>query len=249
MYRLLIWVRTTHSGPLLRGLFVIVVIFGISSILHLSTLNWILEKIATALLLIAIIIFQPELRRFLERVGNGLLFSPLIAAPKETKSTTVIKHLLKAIDTLSKDKIGALIVIEVSTNLNEYIESGIPIHSKINAELLTTLFWPKTPTHDGAVIIRENKIEAASCMLPLTDSPVTDRRLGTRHRAAIGLSQLTDALVIVVSEESGTISLAENGNLTRFLNREALETRLFNLYREDTEKPKISTGFFKFFTQ
>ena len=118
------------------------------------------------------------------------------------------------------------------------------MRASISSELIASLFWPKAPTHDGAVIIRENKIEAAGCLLPLTDTPISDQRLGTRHRAAVGLSKLTDALVIVVSEESGIISLAEHGNLTRFLNREALETRLFDLYREDSGK-ETHRGFFK----
>ncbi len=221
-------------------------IYFVSRLFGFLTLNWLLEKLATALILIAIIIFQPELRRFLEKIGSGKLFSPLVEGQREAKSTTVIKHLLKTVEMLSKEKIGALIVSEVGTNLSEYIESGIPIRSHISAELLCTLFWPKSPTHDGAVIIRENKIEAAGCLLPLTDTPLTDGRLGTRHRAAIGLSKLTDAVIIVVSEESGIVSIAENGNLNRFLNKEALETRLFNLYKEETEAG-ADQNLFKFF--
>jgi diadenylate cyclase len=247
LYRVLLWIKNTHSGPLVRGLLVVMSVYFLSKVLGLMTLNWILEKLATALIFIAIIIFQPELRRFLERIGSGQLFSPLIGEQRESKGTSVIKHLLKAVELLSKEKIGALIVIEVGTNLSEYIDSGIQVRSHISAELLSTLFWPKSPTHDGAVVIRENKIEAAGCLLPLTDTPLSDGRLGTRHRAAIGLSKLTDAVVIVVSEESGAISLAENGNLNRFLNREALETRLFNLYKEEADPS--DQRLFRFFKQ
>ena len=215
-------------------------IYGISQFLHLTTLNWILAKLATVLILITIIIFQPELRRFLERVGSGSLFhSVLNTQSKDGYNTTLIKQLLKAVELLSREKIGALIVIEVGTSLSEYIQSGIPVNGTISGDLLSTLFWPKSPTHDGAVIIRGDHIEAAGCLLPLTDTLLTDRRLGTRHRAAIGVSQLTDALVIVVSEESGVISLAEGGNLTRYLTREALETRLFNMYRETGESFEV----------
>ena len=234
VYWFLVWTKHSHSGALIRGLLIIGSLYGVSSILQLKTLNWLLGHLASALILIVIIIFQPELRRLLERIGSGSLFSKITPDSRDAKHTTIIKHILRSVEALSRDKIGALIVIEVGTNLDEYIESGIPLHSSISTELLTTLFWPKTPTHDGAVIIRDNKIEASGCLLPLTDTPVSDRRLGTRHRAAIGLSKLTDAIVIVVSEETGTISLAENGNLTRYLNREALETRLFNLYQEDS---------------
>jgi diadenylate cyclase len=245
-YYALVWVKKTHYAPLIRGLFLVASVYGVTRIFHLNTFNWMLDKLANALILIVIIIFQPELRRFLERMGSGLWLSPLFSTPQEAKNTTVINQILKAVHILSKEKIGALIAIEVSTNLEDYIASGIPVNSTINAELVTALFWPKSPTHDGAVIIRESRIEAAGCLLPLTDTPISDRRLGTRHRAAIGLSQLTDALVIVVSEETGIISLAENGNLMRYLTREALETRLFNLYREDTDGA-APEGIFKFF--
>ena len=238
-YQLLKWIKQTHSSNLVRGLLIVFLFYSSSRILGFKTLNWIVEKIATALILIAIIVFQPELRRFLERVGTGKLFGYGLAQ-RDSKSTAIIKQLLKSVESLSKEKIGALIVIEAGTNLNEYIESGISLRAIISSELIRSLFWPKTPTHDGAIIIRDNKIEAAGCLLPLSDTPLQDRRLGTRHRAALALSQLTDAVVIVVSEESGTISLAENGNLTRFLNREALETRLFSLYRES--EPSLTKG-------
>ncbi len=238
VYLFLVWTKHSHSGTLIRGLLIIGSMYGVSIILGLRTLNWLLGHLASALILIVIIIFQPELRRLLERIGSGSLFSKFTPNSRDANHTTIIKHILRSVEALSRDKVGALIVIEVGTNLDEYIESGILLHASISTELLTTLFWPKTPTHDGAVIIRSNKIEASGCLLPLTDTPVSDRRLGTRHRAAIGLSKLTDAIVIVVSEETGTISLAENGNLTRYLNREALETRLFNLYQEDASSPQ-----------
>ncbi|NBV41973.1 TIGR00159 family protein, partial [bacterium] len=229
IYRVLVWITDTHAESLVRGLLVILVVYAASHLLGLVTLNWLLEKFATILVLLIIVLFQPELRRFLERIGSGKLFSPFVVE-SSGQGISIIKHILRAIDTLSKERVGALIVIETGTNLNEYIRTGIPINATITPELLASLFWAKSPTHDGAVIIRENEIAAAGCLLPLTDATIQDRRLGTRHRAALGLSEESDALIIVVSEETGIISLAENGNLTRYLTKESLETRLFNLY-------------------
>ena len=142
---------------------------------------------------------------------------------------------MQSVEFLSKNNIGALIVLEQDSPLDEYTESGISVNANLTSELICSLFWPGSPTHDGAIIIRGNEILTAGCLLPLTSSRMTDKRLGTRHMSAIGISEETDALVIVVSEETGTISVAEEGNLTRFLNREALETRLFNLFKETTK--------------
>ena len=144
----------------------------------------------------------------------------------------LIKQLLNTVDLLSSQKIGALIVLENHQSLDDYIDSGIYISGQLSSELLSTLFWQGSPTHDGATIIQKDRIVAAGCLLPLSETKGLDRRLGTRHMAAVGLSEQTDAVIIIISEETGTISLAEYGNLTRYLNREALETRLFNLYKE-----------------
>ena len=152
---------------------------------------------------------------------------------KKAKQPLLIKRILQSVEFLSKNKIGALIVVEQDSPLDEYTESGISINANLTSELICSLFWPGSPTHDGAIIIRGNEILTAGCLLPLTSSQMSDKRLGTRHMSA-GISEETDALVIVVSEETGTISIAEKGNLTRFLNREALETRLFSLYKEST---------------
>lgn len=232
VYRLMVWITDTHVESLVRGLLVILVVYVGSHVLGLATLNWMLEKFATILVVLVIVIFQPELRRFLERIGSGKLFSPFVLEGS-SQGIAVIKHILRAVELLSKEKVGALIVIETGANLSEYIRSGIELNANISTELLAALFWSKSPTHDGAVIIREHEIAAAGCLLPLSDSTIQDRRLGTRHRAALGLSEISDAVVIIVSEETGTISLAESGSLTRYLTREALEARLFDLYREE----------------
>ncbi|MFC1752842.1 diadenylate cyclase CdaA [Thermoproteota archaeon] len=237
-YKFLQWIANTHAKNLVKGLALIFFIYIASHIMGLTVLNWLLGKFTTVLLLIVIIVFQPELRRFLERIGTPAhLFTPLLVQ-EDGKGAIVIKQILEAVKFLSKERIGTIIAIELSTNLYEYIETGIKISGQISSELLSNLFWPSSPTHDGAVIIRANKIEAAGCLLPLTETILHDRRLGTRHRAAIGLTELTDALVIITSEETGIISMAENGKLTRYLTKEALETRLFNLYKERPEGKK-----------
>jgi diadenylate cyclase len=236
VYRLLVWVNNSHAEKLTKGLFFIFVVFLISRLLKLTTLHWMLGKLSVVLMLLIIILFQPELRRFLERLGAmKFLFTPLLTQ-SEGLETSIIKHLLRSIELLSREKIGALIVIEIGANLSEYIDSGIKIVGNISSDLIASLFWPGSPTHDGAIIIRGNKLEAAGCLLPLSTSILSDRRLGTRHRAAMGISEVTDALVIVVSEETGIISMAEHGNITRYLTKESLETRLFKLYKETKTK-------------
>jgi diadenylate cyclase len=232
IYQILLWTWNSHAFKLIKGLFIVLCVYLISHLLGLTMLNWILGKFATVLILIVFIIFQPELRRLLEWIGSiRSVFSPTLSA-SEAQGTLLIRHMLRALEILTREKIGALIVIEIHSNLSQYSQSGVAVNSTITAEVLSSLFWPGSPTHDGAVIIRENKIESAGCLLPLTDTKIQDRRLGTRHRAALGLSELTDALIFVVSEETGIISMAENGKLIRYLNKEAIETRLFNLYKE-----------------
>lgn len=238
IYYFLVWTKAIKSLNLIWGMLIIFCIYLGSYYLQLTTLNWLFEKFAQFLFLLVIIIFQPELRRVLERIGRGNLFNSV--TNPDVQGTVIIKHLLRAVDQLSKQKMGALIVLEMSNNLTQYIESGVVINADISSDLLVNLFWPLTPIHDGAIVIRENKVVAAGCLLPLTELKVSDRRLGTRHRAAIGLTEETDALVIVISEETGIISLAENGNLTRFLTKEALETRLFSMYSEEQEDKKIT---------
>lgn len=244
VYRFLLWMRRSRSAPLLRGLFGLFFIYFISIFLGLTTLRWILGKFATVVVLVLIILFQPELRRFLERLGSSRsVFSPFVSS--QGKETVMIGHLLKAVQMLAKERVGALIVIEAGVNLGEYIGSGIPVWGQMGADLLVSLFWPNAPTHDGAVIIREDQIAAAGCLLPLTETELGDRRLGMRHRAAVGLSEIADALVIIVSEETGVISMAEQGQLTRYMTKEALEARLFNLYQESNQKPHWFKSFFQ----
>lgn len=198
-------------------------------------------------IIILVILFQPEIRKRIEKIRRSRKW--ISTTNKATfKSPSTIKNILTAVENLSKNKIGALIVFEFQESLDRYIESGIPIRAKITAELMLSLFSPGTPTHDGAIVIRDNQIAAAGCLLPLTESKVLDKRLGTRHRSAIGLSEITDAIIIIISEETGAISLAEDGKINRFLNREAIETRLFSIYSEKPDSgqaPKERFGLFK----
>tara|TARA_A100001015_G_scaffold158979_1_gene176588 strand:+ start:3276 stop:4040 length:765 start_codon:yes stop_codon:yes gene_type:complete len=207
--------------------------YSISKMIGFAMFAWFIEQFFILFVVFIMIIFQNEIRRASEKIRRGKLFLP--SQSKGNKQPLLIKRILQSVEFLSKNKIGALIVIEQKSPLDEYTESGISINANLTSELICSLFWPGSPTHDGAIIVRNNEILTAGCLLPLTNSRVSDKRLGTRHMSAIGISEETDALVIIVSEETGTISVAEQGNLTRFLNREALETRLFNLYKEYTK--------------
>jgi diadenylate cyclase len=213
-------------------LMVFIISYSISKMVGLSLFSQFIEQFFIIFVVFIMIIFQNEIRRSSEKIRRGKLF--FSAQTKKNKQPLLIKRILQSVEFLSKNNIGALIVLEQNSPLDEYTESGIAIHANLTSELVCSLFWPGSPTHDGAIIIRGNEILTAGCLLPLTNAKVSDKRLGTRHMSAIGISEETDAMVIVVSEETGTISIAENGNLTRFLNREALETRLFSLYKEST---------------
>lgn len=231
IYRILSWLKQNQTYNVIKGFVLIFIFFLFSYLLKLTTISWVLNKFGTVFIILIIIVFQPELRRFLERLGSSGLFLGSIQV--ETPNVAMVKHIVRAVDQLSKEHIGAIIVIEQASNLDEYISTGITVNADMSSDLLSTLFWKGVPTHDGAVILRDTKIVSAGCFLPLTKQTFSDRRLGTRHRAALGLSEISDALIIVVSEENGVTSLVERGSITRYINREALETRLFNLYKEE----------------
>jgi len=210
-------------------------LYFISEYFHFTLLNRILNQYALLFFLLIIVLFQVELRHSFETMRRGKFWS-MFASQSTHNYPALIKQILNSIDELSRQRIGALIAIEGKSPLSQYCDSGVLVNGRCSAELLQSLFWPGTPTHDGAVVIRNDSIVAAACLLPLSEHTQSDQRIGTRHMAAIGLSEKSDALVIVVSEETGDISIAENGNLTRFLNRESIETRLFNLYQEPEQK-------------
>ncbi|WP_425589639.1 diadenylate cyclase CdaA [Fictibacillus terranigra] len=224
-YKLIMLIRGTKAVQLLKGIVIIVAVWLASSFFELRTMSWLMDKAITYGLLAIIIIFQPELRRALEQLGRGKLFSRTGLADEEEMENS-INAIVKSTSYMAKRRIGAIMSFERETGLTDYVETGIPIHSKLSSELLTNIFVPNTPLHDGAVILRQDEVVAAGCYLPLTESPFVSKELGTRHRAAIGVSEVTDAITVVVSEETGGISVTKNGEIHRNLNEEMLKTLL-----------------------
>ncbi|HTU83902.1 MAG TPA: diadenylate cyclase CdaA [Candidatus Acidoferrales bacterium] len=219
IYYLLLLIRGTRAVQILMGILVLVGLLGIANLLHLVLLGTILGLIVVGAAVTIPIVFQPELRRALEQIGRGGLFRMDSAdggaaawARPEDRSIATLAH---AAFLLSRNKLGALIVIEQQSGLKEFCESGTALDARLSAELLLAIFMPRSPLHDGAAIVRENTIEAAGCFLPLAEQSLAEVRVGTRHRAALGLTEQTDAVVVVVSEETGAITIARQGKLSR----------------------------------
>lgn len=240
VYKLIMLIRGTKAVQLLKGIFVIIIVKLVSDFLHLNTLSWMMETVLTWGFLAIIIIFQPELRRALEQLGRGKFFART-GVQEEEEQKRLVDAIFNATTYMAKRRIGALISIEKETGLNDYIETGIPMNSTLTHELLINIFIPNTPLHDGAVIIQKNKIAAAACYLPLSESPFISKELGTRHRAALGISEVTDSLTIVVSEETGDISVAKNGELLRDLSKEQFNELLKRELMDET-KVKVSSS-------
>lgn len=224
-YQLIIIIRGTKAIQLLKGIMVVIVVWVISALLNLPTIQWIMNQVISWGFLAIIILFQPELRRALEQLGRGGLFARSTKTEEEVIEDT-IQAIITSCVYMAKRRIGALITIELETGIGEYAETGIPINGELTNQLLTNIFTPNTPLHDGAVILHQNTIVAAACYLPLSESPDISKDLGTRHRAAMGISEVTDALTIIVSEETGAISCTKNGELYRSLDDEQLYTIL-----------------------
>jgi diadenylate cyclase len=222
IYRLLLFIRGRRALQVLVGLLIIIFAGLISQILHLQTISWILEKLFVVWGIFLIIVFQPEIRRGLARIGK----SPFFFFGEEE---VVIDEVIKAVNFLSRNKYGALIVIQKEVGLKDYIETGVTMDARVSSELLTSIFTPHTPLHDGAVIIEEDRIVASNCILPIKEEDLNMRHMGSRHRAALTLSKETDAAVLVVSEETGRISLALRGSLRTDLDGVSLRDALINL--------------------
>ncbi|MFK5706134.1 diadenylate cyclase CdaA [Ligilactobacillus sp. LYQ139] len=215
IYKLMMLIRGTKAVQLLKGIVVIVAIKLVSWYLGLETISWIMDQVINWGIIAIIIIFQPEIRRGLEHLGRGLVYKR-----QDEDREKMIHELDKAIQYMSKRRIGALISIEMNTGLEDYIETGIKMDADITGELLINTFIPNTPLHDGAVIIKDNRIAVAAAYLPLSDSNLIPKSLGTRHRAAVGISEVTDALTVVISEETGGVTITQNNELMRDLTRE-----------------------------
>ena len=226
LYRVLVLIRGTRAVQLIKGVILLLILVTASRFLRLYTVNWLLEQAQVMLLVALPIVFQPELRRALEQLGRGRLFARSFLIMGEEEWGRVINEIVLAAETLAQHKLGALIVIERETGLNEVVETGTRLEGLVSADLLINLFVPNTPLHDGAVIIRGDRILAAGCFLPLTENADIDRAIGTRHRAAIGITEHSDCVSVVVSEETGIISLANAGKLGRYFDEKTLREML-----------------------
>lgn len=225
IYKLIMVIRGTRAVQLLKGITIILAIWSLSRLLGLRTLEFIMTQTVTYGLLAIIIIFQPELRRALEQLGRGRLFSSR-TIPQDDTVKKSIDAIVKASMYMGKRRIGALMSLERETGMSDYVETGIAMNANLTSELLINTFIPNTPLHDGAVILKEDKILAAACYLPLSENPFISKELGTRHRAALGVSEVTDSITIIVSEETGNISLTKNSELHRDLDEEQLRALL-----------------------
>lgn len=244
VHQVLKMIKETRALQLIKGIALLFVMLQVSAWLNLTAINYILKNIMQVGLFSVVVIFQPELRNLLERIGRSkagkiIYFSPQ-GQLEEKKAEKVIDELVNSTVNLANTKTGALIVVERETKLGDVIKSGTVLNAEITSSLIENIFAPNTPLHDGAVIVREDKIHTAGCVLPLTSNTNLSRELGTRHRAALGVSEVSDAMVIVVSEETGKISIALNGTLTRNLNSDTLKNALIRAI-----KPKETADFDK----
>jgi diadenylate cyclase len=223
IYKVTMIIKGTRAVQLIKGLVVLLLASLASKFFGLTTVGWILDKLQSVLIVALPVVFQPELRRALERLGRGRFFARPMSMLNEEALTNLVDQIISGVKLLSKNSIGALIMIEREIGVNDYIETGTKIDGLVSAEFLVNIFVPKTPLHDGAVIIRGDRVIAAGCFLPLSENPNLSKELGTRHRAAIGLTEQSDVIGIIVSEETGVISVSEEGRLTRYLDENTLK--------------------------
>lgn len=244
IYKAIAFLRESRAGQLVKGLLILFAVYFIAGWWELATLEWALSRVVDSAIIAAAVIFQPELRRILERVGRTNFAPGQILDSEETQLTKCIDHVSRAAGTMQEQKIGALIVFERKTQLGEIINTGTVIDAESSISMVNNVFFPKSPLHDGAMIIRDGRIYSAGCILPLTQRDDISLQLGTRHRAAIGMTENSDAVVLVVSEETGTISIVSNGHITRGYNAmsagEELRRLLLTQEKRDKEYPILS---------
>ena len=227
IYSVFVFIKGTRAIQLLKGILVLFIISLVSKYFGFQIFNFLLERIQTAVLIAIPVIFQPELRRALEQIGRGKMLKEFTSSKK---FKVKIDELVKAVVKLKEEQTGALIILKRKTGLDEIVDTGIKLDAKLSAELLATIFFPKSPLHDGAVILDHGQVEAANCLLPLTKRNLPDYRLGTRHRAALGITEETDAVAVIVSEETGRVSLAVDGEMKHGLDEFSLKENLFKKF-------------------
>ena len=241
IYYVLRMTRETRGSAVMKGLLLLLAVVGVSSLLGLTALNWMLMQVLNNGALVLLILFQPEIRKALEQIGRGARIEKVRQKETDEEAVHVVDEIVTCLTKLSRRRVGALIVIEQKTGLKDVIENGIRLNSEISAGLLENIFEPNTPLHDGAVVIRGKRIMSAACILTLTEAAGVSHDLGTRHRAALGVSETTDATVLIVSEETGIISMAKGGKLMRHLDQKALRTILEGMYKP--QRKRISKFF------
>ena len=245
IYKIIFWIKETRAWVLFKGILVIFALAAVAILLKLNTIVWILSNTISVGIIAVIVVFQPELRKALEQLGKGKFISYFTRATEEADdkaNNRTVDEIVKAAEKMGAVKTGALILIEQEVPLGDLERTGIPIDAIISSQLLINIFEHNTPLHDGAVIVRRNRVAAATCFLPLTDSNEISMELGTRHRAAIGASEVSDAFVIVVSEETGAISLAKGGILYRNLTKEQLRNMISQPQKGGKKKMAIWKG-------
>ncbi len=240
IYQGIVFLRESRAGQLVKGLVILFVVFVIAKWLNLVTIQWALSKAIDFIIIAAAVIFQPELRRILERVGQTKLTTAQLFDEGESAQAESIDKICKAAGFMQEKKIGALIVFERETQLGEIINTGTITDAAASVSVVNNIFFPKSPLHDGAVIVRNGRIYAAGCILPLSQVDLSSSSMGTRHRAAIGMSENSDAVVLVVSEETGTISIAEGGKITRNYNAVTAAAELRRLLLDNEKSDKTS---------
>ncbi len=240
LYEIMVWIKNTRAWALLRGIIIILVFIAVAAVFRMNTILWLVSRLASIAVIALIIIFQPELRNALENLGRRNLLARIFRLddsrnwnPSAQMSEKTVNDIVKACHEMSQDKTGALIVVERGEELKEYIQTGIEMDAMISSQLFLNIFEENTPLHDGAVIVRGNRIIAATCYLPLSANLEISKTLGTRHRAAVGISEVSDSLTIVVSEETGYISLAYDRNLYQNVDEDFLREQLDKLARTE----------------
>lgn len=234
LYKIMLWIQTTKAWNLLRGFAVVLLLFALANLLHLTTIVWIINRTLNVGIIALVILFQPELRKALEQLGNkNILMTMNFFNDSSHKvhgfDETVVNEIVRACVEMGRARTGALIVIERGNSLQEYERTGIAIDGIVTSELLLNIFEHNTPLHDGAVLVRGNRVVSATCYLPLSENMAISKELGTRHRAGLGISEVTDSLTVIVSEETGHISIASEGVLSRKLSGDQLKNELMKL--------------------